>query len=138
MAGLLVAVLGLQVGARIAQEDASAFAIVWGAPQASANELFEPPPKAAMFQRTSTQSPANHKLTARAQRVYRQLTHDVSLRREDLGVWFDTMVQFRASQTGQTAKLYDVGFQIGSRWQAVPLSAPVAGMGLYRIDPTNL
>jgi Zn-dependent protease with chaperone function len=138
MAGLLVAVLGLQVGARIAQEDASAFAIVWGAPQTSANELFQPPPKAAMFQGASTQSPANRKLTSRAQRVYRQLTHDVSLRREDLGVWFDTMVQFRASQTGQSAKLYDDGLQIGSRWQAVPLSAPMAGMGLYRIDPTNL
>ena len=138
MAGLLVAVLGLQVGARITHEDASAFAIVWGAPQASVSELFQPPPKGTIFQGTSTKSPAHRKLNQRAQRVYRQLTHDVSLRREDLGIWFDTMVQFRYSQTGQAAKLDRDALQIGSRWQAVPLSAPVAGMGLYRIDAANL
>lgn len=137
-AGLLVAVLGLQVGAQIAKEDAPAFAIVWGAPQATSTALFQRPPRQVIS------SPANGsmdgtKLSARAQRTYRQLTHDVSLRREDLGVWLGTMVQFRASQTGQDPTvLYRDRLQIGWRWQAVPLSPPVGEMGLYKINRETL
>jgi Zn-dependent protease with chaperone function len=138
MAGLLVAVLGLQVGARVAQEDASAFAIVWGAPESSAAELFEPPPKHAIFKAPAIAS-NNPKLSARAQRAYRQLTHDVSLRREDLAAWLGTMVQFRASQTGQDpTEIFRDRLQIGWRWQAVPLSPPVGEMGLYRINRQTL
>ncbi|MEA2505713.1 MAG: heat shock protein HtpX [Actinomycetota bacterium] len=133
MAGLLVAVLGLQVGAQIAKENASAFAIVWGAPRATATQLFRKPPKEAMAPQTAGMN--STKLSARAQRTYRQLTHDVSLRREDLGVWLGTMVQFRASQTGQDpTAIYRDRLQIGWRWQAVPLSPPVGEMGLYRIN----
>jgi hypothetical protein len=49
------------------------------------------------------------------------------------------MVQFRASQTGQTpTQIYRDKLQLGWRWQAVPLSPPVGEMGIYRIDRSKL
>jgi hypothetical protein len=71
--------------------------------------------------------------------VYRQLTHEVSLRREDLGPWLAAMARFRASQTGQTPiQILRDRLEIGWRWQAVPLSPPVGEMGLYRINRATL
>jgi Zn-dependent protease with chaperone function len=138
VAGLLVAVLGLQVGARVARQDASAFAIVWGAPDASAGQLFQPPRKAAILQPPKG-SPLNRKMNQREALVYRQLTHEVSLRREDLGPWLAAMARFSASQTGQTPiQILHDKLEIGWRWQAVPLSPPVGEMGLYRINRATL
>jgi Zn-dependent protease with chaperone function len=139
LAGALVAILSLQVGARIAQHDSSAYAIVWGAPHAAVGALFQPPSKGTILQSPRPTAPPTRKLSGRAQLVYRQLTHEVSLRREDFGPWLAAMVQFRASQTGQTpTQIYRDKLQLGWRWQAVPLSPPVGEMGIYRIDRSKL
>ncbi|MDP9234282.1 MAG: M56 family metallopeptidase [Actinomycetota bacterium] len=139
LAGALVAILSLQVGARIAQQDSSAFAIVWGAPHTAVGALFQPPRKSAILQTERARTPVARKLSGRAQLVYRQLTHEVSLRREDFGPWLAAMVQFRASQTGQTpTEIYRDKLQLGWRWQAVPLSPPMGEMSIYRIDRSKL
>ncbi|MDP9227119.1 MAG: M56 family metallopeptidase [Actinomycetota bacterium] len=137
MAGLLVAALGLQVGARIASQDSSALAIVWGAPQPAAAELLQPPPKTTFTRTTKASTPHNRKLSGRARIVYRQLTHEISVRTQDFAAWLQAMVQLRASQTGQSpTAIYRDRLQMG--WQAVPLSPAVGQMGIYRIDRAAL
>jgi Zn-dependent protease with chaperone function len=139
LAGVLVAVLGLQVGAPIASRDSSALAIVWGVPHVGSTQLFQAPPKAARAGPTSADSPRFRKLSGRAKIAYRQLTHEISVRREDFGNWLRAMVEFRASQTGQSpTEIYRDRLQIGWGWQAVPLSPAVGQMGIYRIDRASL
>lgn len=139
LAGLLVAVLGLQVGAQMA-EDRASLAIVWGAPAASGGELWEAPKRI----REKGLDLAKHhaRAVARAGQPvalprpirYPELSTGIRISEADVDSWL-SVVDRRMKVSG----LRSVTSTWESRrdWTATPIfEAPAAGVpiGIYRLD----
>jgi Zn-dependent protease with chaperone function len=130
VAAMLVAVLGLQAGARIAQEG-GALALMWGGPDASETRTW-----GSAFRnpvRRPESAPAKRSHRAHGRRAESSAASDLALsfRSADLGPFLDEL--------GRRALYDEASASHGAygryrNWEAVPLVSEADGIGLYRIN----
>jgi Zn-dependent protease with chaperone function len=134
MAGLLVAVLGLQAGARVATQDMNGFAIVLG-DTSSGGEYWTPaqarhqqkvPPRHEVAARRS-----GKKLAAARSPRFPDLTREFLVKEKNLPAWFEWMAK-RAERIS-TASVAWAGRR---EWRATPVLGQPAGapVAIYRLS----
>jgi hypothetical protein len=131
LAVALVAVLGLQAAARVAEQNSGAFALVLGAPSTANVKDWDPPQRASVHKPrfANGRASAAHASLKRIPRV----TSAATYREQDLPRWMD-VVMTRVQREGLSPEMLD---QIRKDWTAVPVLnfEPRNGwMGLYRIQ----
>lgn len=152
VAGLLVALVGLQVGQRMASED-SALAILWGDPSRTTGVVWEapsPPTEASDAGRSGKGGKGKAKDRAKGAQAKGQaagskgrpkgdlsrpvrllgLAEVVSVKESDLELWMD-LVDRRVERAGLQAA--SVRWEARRQYQAVPLISRLP-FGIYRID----
>jgi Zn-dependent protease with chaperone function len=147
LAGLMVAVMGLQVGAQIAQQEQPFFGIVLGAPSSDSVEVWPVESDGARLARQSgpdamTWPKALKKAKARAKEARIAMIRDshpnlvYGFREQDLGRWMRTM-EIVAALRGTTAS--KVPQRAPQAWRADLLARPGFGpFTLVRIHEQNL
>lgn len=135
-AACLAAVLGLQAGARIAQQ--ADFAIVWNAPQTGTIPVWSRDWKGAPQpdrKASSQRAKAKNRSRAKALQASSITTFDdgYALREQDFQRWMKAIVA-RAKRPGLSARTLRA--EVTTSWRAVPLfkAHAVGPVGLYRID----
>jgi len=117
-AAVLLAVIGLQAGARIATEDASALAIMWGAPSASddlgGRELY----------RRLKQPRAAKGADDVKPRYYSQVANRSVVRDRDVNNWIRAMTTWASTQNRALVRLR---WESRHDWRAVPLFSETVG-----------
>ena len=118
-AAVLVAVIGLQAGAKIAAEDSSALAIMWGSPPSSGDtrdfrELY----------RRLKQPPASKGVDNVKPRYYAQLANRSAVRSRDIDKWLKEMTKWASTQQGSRVRLR---WESRQDWRAVPLFSQTVG-----------
>lgn len=134
LAGLIVALLGLQVGQRIASENSSAFAIVWGTPGDTEGEIWKVPKR--LMRPDKGIRPIAKEAASRPgiplRSVYPELEDGLRVRASDMDTWMKAVrVRLkRVGLSGATAR-----WEARSDWRAIPLFEPAVGprFGIYRI-----
>ena len=139
MAGLLVAALGLQVGARIATQDMNGFAIVLGDTSTN-NAEFWTPTEIRKHHRTvngrhhvaARRSPGKAKANAAPTPRYPELTRELLVKEKNLPAWFEWMAR-RAEGISRSSLKWD----LRREWRAVPVFRQPAGgpLTIYRLGP---
>ncbi len=131
VAALLVAVLGLQVGAKIAAAPAG-FAITWGTVESS-GDLYAPKPvtrhgagvKAPdSLTRAELESPQRHLGAKRA----------ASVRASDMDRWIEDMSAWAQRRGTKALSPVTVAWEARQNWEIVPIRCAVGSICLYRID----
>lgn len=134
MAGLVVATLGLQVGARVATQDMNGFAIVLGDTSAPDAEYWTPGevrPRAGQHQVAARRSA--HKARKHPIPRYPDLTREFLVKEKNLPQWFEWMAK-RAERI-QTASVAWAGRR---EWQATPVfRGSSGGVAIYRLSPPS-
>ena len=133
-AGLIVALLGLQVGERIASENSGAFAIVWGTPGDTEGEIWKVPKR--LMRPDKGIRPIAKEAASRPgiplRSVYPELASGLRVRTSDMDTWMKAVrVRLkRVGLSGATAR-----WEARSDWRAIPLFEPAMGprFGIYRI-----
>lgn len=134
MAGLLVAALGLHVGASVATQDMNGFAIVLGDTTASDAKYWTP---AEMRHRVPQHQVAarrgGHKgRTARTPR-YPELTREFLVKEKNLPEWFEWMAK-RAERISTAS----VAWEGRREWAATPVFRQTSGgVAIYRLSPPS-
>ena len=118
-AAVLLAVLGLQVGAKVASEDSSALAIMWGSPPSSGDtsdfrELY----------RRLKQPPASKGADNVKPRYYSQLANRSVIRSRDIDKWLTEMTKWASTQNRSRVRLR---WESRQDWRAVPLFSQTVG-----------
>lgn len=117
-AAVLLAVIGLQAGARIASEDASALAIMWGSPAASEdNGDFRD------LYRRLKQPRASKGVDPLKPRYYSQLANG-SVKNRDIDRWVRAMTTWASTQDRALVRLR---WESRQDWRAVPLFSETMG-----------
>ncbi|HYO60446.1 MAG TPA: M56 family metallopeptidase [Actinomycetota bacterium] len=135
MAGLLVAALGLQVGARVATQDMNGFAIVLGDTSTPDTRYWTP---AEMRHRL----PEGHQVEARrAGRKVRiapsprdpEITREFLVKEKNLPEWFEWMA--KRAERSSTAS---VAWEGRREWRATPVFRQASGgVAIYRLSPPS-
>ncbi|HET7481550.1 MAG TPA: M56 family metallopeptidase [Actinomycetota bacterium] len=129
-AAALVAILGLQAGARIASQDSHALAIMWGRPVSTA-ETFD---FRALY--SEAKSSKRARLAASLEpRIFARLTHGATLRNRDIDEWFRAINQWTRKEQPRLRQRWE------SRqdWRAVPLFSDLGGpFDFYTIEKQPL
>ncbi|MGI8407203.1 MAG: M48 family metalloprotease [Actinomycetota bacterium] len=139
LAGLLVAVLGLQVGQRIANDDAGALAIFWGSPVTSSSDVWEAPKRISRHHGGST---GRHSVGAQRRPGgydgvrpirYPEFSGTVLVREGDIDNWLTAV---EASMAKGGVSLITIKWESRQDWQAVPImsSLDTGPLGFYRIE----
>lgn len=124
MAAVLVAVIGLQVGARVAGEGASAIAIMWGAPTTSDNNFRD-------LYRDLKRPPAKRGTDSVKPRNYSRLATRSVVPRGEVGRWFKAMSKWATHQKRAFVRLR---WESRQNWRAIPLFSETVGpFDLYTI-----
>jgi Zn-dependent protease with chaperone function len=146
-AACLVALLGLEAGARIASEDPTALAIVWGAPDASERRpLWTAEPRLQQLEmREATRRAGERKEQGKGAKArkeepprhslqYSELEGQMRVRPRDLRRYLSQV----ARQQGLSARL--LRWEGQRNWSAVPVFAEstVGPLGIYRVEPSAL
>ena len=117
-AAVLLAVIGLQAGARIAAEDASALAIMWGASDSedggASRDLY----------RRLKQPPASKGADNVKPRYYSQLAGPSMVRDGDVNNWIKAMTRWASTQDRALVRLR---WESRQDWRAVPLFSETVG-----------
>jgi len=126
MAAVLLAVIGLEAGQRIATENASGLAIMWGAPSTAEDvggrELF----------RRLKQPPAAKGADDVKPRYYSALANRSLLRDRDVDNWIRAMTKWASTQNRALVRLR---WESRQDWRAVPLfNEKVGPFDLYTIQ----
>jgi Zn-dependent protease with chaperone function len=133
-AGLMVALLGLQVGERIASDQTGAFAIVWGTPSGTEGDVWKVPKR--MMRPDKGVRPVSKEAASRPgiplRSFYPELESGLRVRAADMGTWM-TAVGQRLQRVGLSGAT--VRWEARSDWRAIPLFEPPVGprFGIYRI-----
>lgn len=133
-AGLIVALLGLQVGERIASEQSSAFAIVWGTPPGTEGDVWKVPKR--MMRPDRGIRPHVKDAASRPgiplRNSYPELAASLRVRSADMQNWMEA-VRTRLKRVGLRGAT--VRWESRRDWQATPLFEPPVGprFGIYRI-----
>ena len=139
LAGLLVALLGLQVGAQMA-EDRTSFAIVWGDTASPDGELWQAPKKMRGERRALAREHAQAVAQA-GQPVaiprpirYPELSSGIRVHEADVDSWLSVVDK---SVTVSGLRSMTLTWETRHDWKATPLfEAPATGVpiGIYRLD----
>jgi Zn-dependent protease with chaperone function len=149
VAAALVAALGLQTGARIADQQHAVFAIVWGAPSTEATGVWRSNrdlPKfsggrSAQRDEAATNDVEKHGRgqRSRGRRASRVpgFAKGLAVRERDWPRWVESMAQW-ARREGLRARVLTA--EATQSWLAVPVlpEPSVGSLGLYRIEPSYL
>ena len=125
-AAVLLAVIGLQAGARIASEDSSALAIMWGAPApedtGSSRDLY----------RRLKALPATKGMDTVKPRYYSALANRSVVRDGDVDNWIKAMTRWASAQDRALVRLR---WESRQDWRAVPLFSETVGpFDIYTIN----
>jgi Zn-dependent protease with chaperone function len=140
-AACLTAVLGLQVGAGIARQSGSAFAIVWGAPDVGSMTVWNEQQflREAKRERTTAQAEKTVKgkkgKAARLTAARLSAIDGIALRYDDVPRWLRTLSNFPDSEGISMRTLpWDRG------WRAVPVfeEGSFGPFGIYRVEAQPL
>jgi Zn-dependent protease with chaperone function len=135
VSGLLVALLGLQVGAKLAADQTGALAIVLGAPS-STGEVWESPKRIARDGAHARREGERRKARLRAQALPRlggfpELAGGVRVKESDVGRWLHAVENRMASVGLRTAT---IRWEARRDWSAEPIGEFLgSSIGLYRI-----
>ena len=125
-AAVLLAVIGLEAGARIATEDASALAIMWGAPATTQNR------DARELYHRLRQPPASKGADELKPRYYAQAANRSLVRRGDVDHWLRSMTRWASAQDRALVRLR---WESRQDWRAVPLFSQTVGpFDIYRVQ----
>lgn len=136
---LLVAVLGLQVGAKIA-DDRAALAIVWGTQ--AAGEHFAP--KARAQERKQAKKKARKKVDANPKQYAprrpeaRRAPTASSMSEQNIAAWVKEVTRWTRKQGGQGISPLTLWWEARQDWAARPIRCPVGSVCLYRIQQGSL
>jgi len=136
-AGLLVALFGLEVGERIATDEAGALAIVWGTPASSDGDVWVAPKKISKHHAaTVDRSRARKTRTEQVARPirYPELEPGLIVKEADVAKWLRA-VEMRMKNAGISAAT--LRWEGRREWRAVPLfsgGSGGSGIGIYRIN----
>lgn len=138
VAALMVAALGLQAGAKIAN-DTTGFAISWGTMDSS-EDIYAPKPhgKGARLvpektQRAELESPQRNLSAKKAS----------SVRTSDVDAWLKEMSRWAAHQGAQSGpgvqgaqgiSPVTVAWEARQDWEVIPLRCPMGSICIYRVD----
>ena len=136
-AGLLVAVLGLQVGAHVATQDMNAFAIVLGDTSTNTAEFWTP----TEIRKHHRSVNGRHRVEARRKGGaipaapaprYPGLTKELLIKEKNLAAWYEWMAR-RAEAIPRTAMTW----KRRSEWRAIPVFRQPSGglLTIYRLGP---
>ena len=124
MAAVLVAVIGLQAGARIAAEDATALAIMWGNPASEETDL-------RAFYRDVKRPRAKKGADSVKPRHYSRLANRSVLPRGAVDSWVKAMSRLAS----QKRALVRLRWESRQNWRAIPLFSETVGpFDLYTIQ----
>lgn len=127
-AALLVALMGLQVGARIAEQDSRAFAIMWGESTSPATDAYD---SRSAF-RESKRPAVRRGFNKVRPRYYARLASGGAVRQKDVSEWLDAMSVW-ARQQGQP--LVRRRWESRQDWRATPIfSEQVGPFGIYSMQ----
>jgi Zn-dependent protease with chaperone function len=149
LAAVLVAILGLQAGARIADQQHGAFAIVWGAPSAETTGVWRSNrdlPRFSGGRPAQRGEGATNRVDrhdrgepgrARRARGVPGFARGLAVRERDWPRWVESMAQW-ARREGLRARALTA--EATQSWLAVPVlpEPSVGSFGLYRIEPSFL
>ena len=137
---LLVAALGLQVGATIA-EDRSALAIVWGSTR-TAGEDFAP--KSELQKQRRAQKKARKKVDANPNQYAPRRSEAskaptaTSMSEQNIGEWMKEVATWTRKQGGQGISPLTLRWEARQDWAARPIRCTVGSICLYRIEHVPL
>lgn len=118
VAAALLAVIGLEAGSRIATEDASALAIMWGTPSSS-----QPRDGRELYHRLK-QPPASKGTDEVKPSYYAQAANRSLVRRGDVKHWLRAMSTWASTQDRTLVRLR---WESRQDWRAVPLFSETVG-----------
>ena len=132
----LVAVLGLQVGATIA-EDRSALAIVWGSTQAAGEDFA---PKSGVQGQKRPKAKARKKVDANPNQYAPRRSEAskaptaTSMSEQNIDEWVNEVSKWTRKQGGQGISPLTMRWEARQDWAARPIQCAVASICLYRIE----
>jgi hypothetical protein len=134
MAGLVVAALGLQVGAQVATQDMNGFAIVLGDTTVSDSEYWTPAEmRHRVPQHEVAARRARHEHEAARTPRYPELTREFLVKEKNLPEWFEWMAK-RAERISTAS----VAWEGRREWRATPVfRQPSGGVAIYRLSPPS-
>jgi beta-lactamase regulating signal transducer with metallopeptidase domain len=127
----VVAILGLQVGARIGQEDARGLAIMWGAPAETESETWAPRSEWALHGRQQKQKVGQGKEVVRPRR-YIGPAMGRPVRMQDVGKWFRAMNRWTHGR--KVSAMIAQRWEARHNWEATPLLADSGPFAIYTLD----
>jgi Zn-dependent protease with chaperone function len=136
IAALLVALLGLQAGARIA-DDRAALAIVWGTPDIAASAY----PSKRVPAETARRNDARGRAKARSDRTEAsklRLRDFSSIKEQNVDEWVRAMTNWMRKQGGTTLSPLTLRWEARQDWTAVPLQCTVGSICIYRMERGTL
>jgi Zn-dependent protease with chaperone function len=140
LAAALVAVLGLQAGAQIAQ-DRAALAIVWGATDA-AGEDFAPKATRAGAHRSKVPARsgpvANPNQYAPGGPSEPTALTATSMKEQNIDEWVREMTRWTRSQRAQGLSPLTIRWEARQDWAATPIRCTVGSICIYRIERGTL
>ena len=139
-AAVLVALVGLQAGARIAA-DRAALAIVWGTPDVSASAY---PSKRAPAE-TEDPKQGRDKTKSRSKLIGSpksptdlRLRNFSSIKEQKVDEWIRAMTKWMRKQGGTSLSPLTLRWEARQDWTAVPLQCTVASICIYRMERGTL
>jgi Zn-dependent protease with chaperone function len=138
LAAALVAVLGLQAGAEIAQ-DRAALAIVWGTPEGADN--FAPKADRARSVKKSNSRTARREAAgdyARRGSVEPAALTATSMKEQNIDEWVREMTRWTKAQGAQGLSPMTIRWEARQDWAATPIRCTVGSICIYRIERGTL
>jgi Zn-dependent protease with chaperone function len=141
VAALLVALLGLQAGARIAA-DRAALAIVWGTPDVSESAYPSKRAPAEKAQRKNDRGKAKPRSNlveaAPAPQRGSRLRNFSSIKEQNVDEWIRDMTKWMRKQGGTSLSPLTLRWEARQDWTAVPLQCTVGSICIYRMERGTL
>lgn len=138
-AAVLVALVGLQAGARIAA-DRAALAIVWGTPDIAQNAYpSKRAPADASRREGATKERRNlNRLEAPRPQTNFALRDFSSIKEQNVDEWVRDMTQWMRDQGGTGLSPLTLRWEARQDWTAVPLQCTVGSICIYRMERGTL
>jgi Zn-dependent protease with chaperone function len=128
MAAVLVAALGLQVGARIAA-DRAALAIVWGTPEASQG-IYSP----GTLVKRPHKGEKGAQIERGAEASLGRLRNFSSIEEQNIDEWVKDMTRWARRQGVAPLSPLMLRWEARQEWKAVPLRCAVSSICIYRME----
>jgi len=130
---LLVALLGLQVGATIA-EDRSALAIVWGSTQAAGEDFAPKSHPQSRDKKSRKKVDANPKQYAPRRSEASKAPIATSMSEQNIAEWEKEVTRWTRKQGGRGISPLTMRWEARQDWAARPIRCTVGSICLYRIE----